>query len=73
MNTEHMNPLVRELFTRISAAGRTVESVSRAAGVYPKTVRNWGSVNPNLANFVAVVNAIGGEVVIRWPEARSGD
>jgi DNA-binding phage protein len=73
MNTNHMSSLVREMFETIKRRGRTVASVSRDAGVDAAAVRNWNNANPQLHNFVAMVNALGGEVVIRWGEPSHGE
>jgi transposase-like protein len=36
-----LTPLDRERIVRQVASGQTPEAVAEAAGVYPRTVRNW--------------------------------
>lgn len=61
-----MNPLLRELFMKIRASGRTLDDIARQAGVSVSTIKSWRRHEPKLGNFEAVVHVLGGTMETVW-------
>ena len=62
--------LIRAMRDRRRVTGVPVIHVAERAGVSRFAVRNWenGLADPTLCNFAAVVEELGGSLVIQWPE-----
>lgn len=62
------DPLVRELFDRLDRLPKSIDFYSEAAGVDRTALSHWrsGNVGPKLAYFAAMVEALGGRLVIEW-------
>lgn len=46
----------------------TGPALERVSGVSRKTVSRWKTMEPRLSNFVAVVESLGGRVIVELPE-----
>lgn len=64
------SPLVREVFARLDNLPKSLDFYSEAAGVERTSLSHWRSGNhdPGLTSFAAIVEAIGGRLVIEWGE-----
>jgi|TARA_B100000749_G_C18240625_1_gene388177 hypothetical protein len=61
-----MSTLVKEVFTVIKANKLSLPSLSEKAGISYSSVRSWKRHEPQLGNFVSLVEAMGGKVTINW-------
>lgn len=58
---------VRQLWHRIAVEQTNAEEVAKRAGVHPTTIRAWRTKRaPRLPDIEAVIQALGGRIVIRW-------
>jgi|TARA_B100000989_G_scaffold127444_1_gene94611 lambda repressor-like predicted transcriptional regulator len=58
--------LVDQFFEEAKKRGVTMCSISKKSGLSESTLRSWRRHEPLLGNFVALVQALGGEVQITW-------
>ena len=64
---DHIHPLVKELFSFMTLTYAPITSAADRSGVEYATISSWRkNCNPYLQNFEAVVNAMGGKLVIVW-------
>lgn len=69
----HAHPLVRQLVDLLNESPVTLRDVGRRAGLAGSTIGSWwGSANPTIHNFDAVLNTIGFELRI-CPKNPDGD
>ena len=63
------NPLLRSLAAKLEEHRVLLRDVEKRSGVSRRSIYDWlmRLREPRLSNFVAVVEAMGGEVVIVWP------
>ena len=60
--------LVDELFSQVRERGMTMTDVCKKAGPSESTVRSWRRHEPLLGNFIALVEASGGTINLKWKE-----
>lgn len=60
--------LVREFFAKLDEMPRAVDVYTDKAGVDRTALSHWraGRAEPKLSNFEAIVEALGGRLVIEW-------
>lgn len=62
----HIHPLVREFFSLIEAQHRLHKEIIATAGLSENTIYHWTRrYNPSLPGFVAALNSLGYELVIK--------
>ena len=60
--------LVDELFSQVRERGMTMTDVCKKSGLSESTVRSWRRHEPLLGNFIALVEASGGTINLKWKE-----
>ena len=60
--------LVDELFSQVRERGMTMTDVCKKAGLSESTVRSWRRHEPLLGNLIALVEASGGTINLKWKE-----
>jgi lambda repressor-like predicted transcriptional regulator len=63
--------LVQDLLGRMRRLGITFASIERRSGLNASTMKRWRNHEPRLGNFVAVVESMGGKVVVVWDEDKT--
>jgi len=66
-----MNNLVKQIFEQIKDNQLNLSYLSARAGVSYSSARSWKRHEPQLGNFCALVEAMGGEVTINWKEDKN--
>lgn len=66
---EKGHPFVREIFKRINIEMMTHRELEKRSGVYAASFKRWrdGSL-PTLPMIEAVINALGGRMIVRWDD-----
>lgn len=60
------NPLVEELFAEMARQGVSAQELAKRVGLHGHTIGDWRTrYNPTLPNFIACVNALGFDLVMR--------
>jgi hypothetical protein len=58
--------LVEQLFDEAIRQDVYMTDLCRKAGLSISTCRSWRLHEPKLGNFIALVESLGGEVIIKW-------
>lgn len=61
------HPFVRAIWVRIADEQAYQKEVAKRSGIHEATIRQWRERRaPGLAEIEAVINALGGRLVLRW-------
>mgnify|MGYP001310452173 FL=1 len=66
-----MSSLVKDVFAHIKKNKLNLSSLSAKAGISYSSARSWKRHEPQLGNFVSLVEAMGGEITINWKEDKN--
>lgn len=61
----HASPLVKQFFMAANDQKQTMVDIARKAGVHRATIGRWAESGPQMANFQAVLNVLGLDLVIQ--------
>jgi hypothetical protein len=61
-----MSTLVKEVFSVIKTKNLKLAALAQTAGISYSSARSWKRHEPQLGNFVSLVEAMGGRIVIEW-------
>ena len=61
------HPFVREIFRRLNYEEASQQQIEKRSGINSSTFRKWRKTRaPGLNEIEAVINALGGRLLIRW-------
>ena len=60
--------IVEQIFQQAKINNTTIKSACKRAGLSESSVRSWRRCEPQLGNFIALVEVLGGKVNITWKD-----